>query len=113
MPEAVNWHQSVVAANDSRETVRGTYRVWDAESGDSFAEGDFELAPGAVVELVSVHVCTTAQRLYLISWRLSDGTVGVNHALTGHPPFDLGRYRSLLKAIAELDGSFRPDEVAR
>ncbi|MBP5639892.1 MAG: hypothetical protein J6X55_10465 [Victivallales bacterium] len=113
MPEAVNWHQSVVAANDSRETVRGTYRVWDAENGDSFAEGDFELAPGAVVELVSVHVCTTAQKLYLISWRLSDGTVGVNHALTGHPPFDLGRYRSLLKAIAELDGSFRPDEVAR
>ena len=113
MPEATSWHQRIVAANDSRTAMTGTYRVWDAESGETFAEGAFELAPGEIRDLASVRVCTTEQKLYLIRWELSDGAVGVNHALTGHPQFDFERYRRLLNAIAGLDGSFNVDDVAR
>ena len=111
--DAKNWLQHILVSNTSGEDASGTYKVWDADSGETFASGSFAVGKGDIVELASVKVCTTQQHLLLISWQLANGTTGVNHALCGTPQFDLARYRNWLTVIAGLDGSFDAATVAK
>ena len=111
--DALYWLQKAYVNNISNREASGSYRIWDADSGEIFAEGNFKIAGGENLELASKRVCTTRQRLLLIEWTLSDGTRGVNHALCGNPQFDFTRYKKWLPVIAALDGSFDADAAAK
>lgn len=114
LPEPDSWNQRVMAANDFLEVSKGSYRIWDAESGAEFNSGSFEVAPRTVAMLDMAKVCTTEQRLLLIEWTLESGVRGVNHAVCGHPQFDLRRALDCwLPAIASLDGSFQAEQIGR
>ncbi len=97
----------VVVSNDSRCPAQGTYRVWDAESGETVSVGAFEVPANQNWQVDRIRTYASDQRLYLITWEVDGQTFG-NHYLAGHPPFSLERYRHWLPAIAALPRSFNP-----
>ena len=111
IPEDANWQRQVIAVNDSLQDVSGTFKVTDADAGTVTAEGEFSLKAGENRVIFSSRCSTTEQKLFLIEWQLSDGTRGVNHAITGHPRFSLEKYREWLQKIAALDNSFDTAKV--
>lgn len=112
--EASNWRQKVIIANDTGTAKTGCYKVWDSATGEILSARKFTVISGGLVETDQFKVCTTQKRLLLISWELSDGTKGSNHAVTGSPQFDLEIFRNQwLKSIAQLDGSFDPETVGK
>ena len=59
-----------------------------------------------------MRVSRGTQALLLISWQ-AGGEQGANHYLAGTPPFSLNNYRGWLPAVAQLDGSFDAERIAR
>lgn len=110
--EPEDWHITLLAGNDSRDSRTGTYTVTDADSGQELLAGAFALSPGENRALGRIRVCQSDHRLLLIRWE-SGGAAGGNHYLLGHPPFDLETYRRHLTAIAALPLGFDPEAVAR
>ncbi|NLW50498.1 MAG: glycoside hydrolase family 2 [Candidatus Brocadiaceae bacterium] len=102
----------LIVGNDSSEDAHVRYRVQDAESAATVAEGDFTVPANQNWLLERVPVDPSQQRLYLIAWE-SNGTLLGNHYLAGDPPFDLAQYVRRLPAIAALERPFDPRTVAR
>ena len=108
------WKRRIVAANDSRLPRSGRCRITESGSGKTIFETEFRLEAGTVAELGALEGSSTAQELWLLEWNLTDGTRGVNHAVTGYPRFDYRRFRDeWLPAIAALDNAFDPRELGR
>ena len=102
---------SVVVSNDRREAADVRYRLWDADSGQTEAEGKFLAPAGQSWQVARVRTYASDQRLYLIEWQVNGEACG-NHYLAGSPPFSLERYRAWLPAIAALPRPFDPGQVA-
>jgi len=96
--EPRDWHVRLLACNDTLEERAGSFRIWDADSGETLLSGDFTAPPNDNAELGRLRMESSAQRLLLIEWE-SGGTRGVNHYLFGRPPFDAAKYREWLKKI--------------
>lgn len=109
--EPDNWHVRVVAGNDSRQPAAGSYRVWDADGGQTLLEGRFHTDANANRDLGRIRVSRGEHRLFLIEWEVAGRKYG-NHYLLGTPPVPFARYREWLKAIAALPDGFDPDAVA-
>jgi beta-mannosidase len=101
----------VVVSNDSRRPARGTYKVWDAESGEAVSAGNFEGPANQNWQVDRIRTYAGEQRLYLITWEVDGQSFG-NHYLAGHPPFSLARYRGWLPTIAALPRPFNASHVA-
>ena len=110
--EPMNWHVEAVVGNDTLETGAGTYRIWDADSGDTLLEGAYEVPANQTVNLGRIPVSHADKRLFLISWT-DGGAVRGNHYLLGFPPFDLERYRGWMEEIAALPDGFDAGMVGR
>jgi beta-mannosidase len=102
----------VIASNDSLQDVNIHYRVWDADTDQTVAEGDFTLPANQNWQVASLSVAADEQRLFLIEWQVGDESFG-NHYLYGAPPFSLERYRHWLPKIAARPRAFAVEEVAR
>lgn len=101
----------VVVSNDTREPARVRYRVWDADSAETVAEGTFVVPANQNWQVGRIRAYAGEQRLYLIAWEV-DGREFGNHYLAGGPPFSLERYRAWLEAIAALPRVFDAGRVA-
>jgi hypothetical protein len=101
-----------VVSNDTRAPVEVRYRVWDADSGETVAEGVCAVPANQNWQVARIRTYASDQRLYLIKWQ-ANGQPSGNHYLAGHPPFSLARYRAWLPSIAALPRPFDPDQVAR
>jgi beta-mannosidase len=110
--ELKDWRAQVVVGNDSLRDVSGTFRIWDADGGDTLLEGPFRVPANENVELGSCKLYHSDQRLLLIEWVVGGERRG-NHRLTGSPPFSAPRYRDWLARIAALPDGFAADDVAR
>ncbi len=108
-----SWHQEVIVSNFSNKVKSGSYKVYDADTDELFASGDFTVGSNEIISLAMNKICTTVKRMLLIEWTLADGTKGVNHALCGNPQFEFSDYRRWLKKIAELDNSFDAEKIAK
>ena len=102
----------VVVSNDSRVQAALRYRVWDADSQDEVAAGDFIVPANQNWQVGRVRTHASDKRLYLITWETGDQSFG-NHYLVGAPPISLDQYRCWLEAIAELPQPFDAAVVAR
>ncbi len=102
----------LIASNDSRLEATIHYRVWDADTDQTVAEGDFTLPANQNWQIASIPVAAGEQRLLLIEWHVGDEKSG-GHYLYGAPPFSLERYRQWLPKIAALPRAFEVEEVAR
>lgn len=103
----------IVIGNDSREPAEVRYRVWDADSAETMAEGTFAAPANQNWQVSRIRTYASDRRLYLVAWEVNDGEEFGNHYLAGSPPFSLERYRAWLPSIAALPRPFDPDEVAR
>ena len=72
----------------------------DIETGEVFAEGEYEAAADSATEIDYFKVCQADKRMLLIEWE-NNGEVSYNHYLLGSAPFDLGRYLGWLKTLDE------------
>ncbi|MDD3155182.1 MAG: hypothetical protein PHS41_09970 [Victivallaceae bacterium] len=112
--DAKDWMHTVVVNNISNQAVAGHYVVRSFDENKVLIEGDFQAQSNAKKKLAAFKVCTTEQRLLLIEWTLADGRRGINHLLAGQPQFDMDVVLDeYLPAIAALDGSFDPADVAQ
>lgn len=92
------WGQELVACNDTRQEIEVEYMVKDIDGGETLAEGRGLAAADSVTVLARVPFFASQKRFYVISWRSAQGS-GLNHYLSGNPPFDLGRYRKWLAKV--------------
>ena len=110
--EPENWHVDLMVGNDTRTDSRGTYRVRDADSGETLLSGAFGSRANSNASLGAIRVSRSDQRLFLIDWSIEGVTYG-NHYLLGTPPFSLERYRGWLVEIAKLPSGFDVASVGR
>jgi beta-mannosidase len=103
--EPEDWRCRVVLGNDSLERVQGTFRIWDAATGETIWEGGGTAERNANTVLTAIPASRGQQRLLLIEWE-TEGIKGGNHYLLGSPPFNGTWYRELLPAIAALPCGF-------
>lgn len=105
MDELVDWSHAVVLGNDSREDRQVSYRVWDADTGETYLEGACLSPANENVVLGHVRELSGRQKLYLIIWQAGGQTFG-NHHISGFPPYDAGRMLAWVDKIAGLPESF-------
>ncbi|MCU0521817.1 MAG: glycoside hydrolase family 2 [Anaerolineae bacterium] len=110
--EPRDWHVHLSAGNDTRLDAEGTYRVWDADTGETLLEGDYRSRANETTTLGAIAVSRSDQKLLLIEWTVGDLTCG-NHYLLGTPPLSLERYRGWLGKIAALQPAFVATDVGR
>jgi beta-mannosidase len=111
----------LIVGNDSRTDADVRYRVWDADSGETVADGAFRARANENWQVGTLRTFASDQRLYLIEWEITESAAsdaGVrrfgSHYLAGTPPFDLERYQRVwLPAIAALPQAFDVESVAR
>lgn len=100
LSESNAWHRSLLAANDSFETVRGTCTVKAFSTGDILWQNDFELAPDSISKLAEFKLGSTEKELYLIDYATDIEGVTHHHYLAGYPQFDYAVFKEhYLKAI--------------
>jgi beta-mannosidase len=110
--EPNDWHCRAVVGNDSREDASGHYRIWDADSGATLLEGDYSSKANENLEVGSIPVFHSDQRVFLIEWT-ANGKRYANHYMAGEPPFSLSQYKTWLPKIAALLNDFDPTCVGQ
>jgi len=105
-------YRPLVIANDSLEDADVHYRIHDADTQETVAQGQFRVPANENWQVARLRAFSAEQRLYLVEWTINGETFG-NHYLAGSPPFNLDRYRGWLERIAELPRVFDAAEVAR
>ncbi|MBO9607523.1 MAG: hypothetical protein J7639_16295 [Paenibacillaceae bacterium] len=110
--EPDSWHVNVHVGNDSLADAAGTYRVWDADSGETLLEGDFAVKANENRKLGSIRISHSDKRVFLMQWTIGGQTHG-NHYLLGFPAFALDAYKKWLEPIAALTGEFAADQVGQ
>ncbi|NLG26167.1 MAG: glycoside hydrolase family 2 [Clostridiales bacterium] len=110
--EPESWHVRVLAGNDTLKAAQGTFRVWDADSGETLAGGAFEAPANETTEVAAIRVSHGDHRLFLIEWTIG-GVRQVNHYVLGKPPLSFERYKGWLKQIAALDNAFNAGQVGK
>lgn len=91
-----NWGHEVIVTSDLLESVSGTIEVADAETGERFFEGAFNVPANNRCVAGFFRLPNHDRRLLLIRWRRNDGgpdAEGFNHFVTGRPAYDFARYR--------------------
>ncbi len=99
--EIADWNSNIVASNDTLETVRGSFRVSDLESGKTFEQGDFSVEPNSNKTLCSIRVMYSDKGMFLIEWEI-DGKKHINHYLHGFPAFDFEKYKLWNEKLEKL-----------
>jgi beta-mannosidase len=110
--EPKEWHSRVVVGNDSREDAAGHYRIWDADSGETLLEGDYQTKANENLDLGTIPVFHSGKRLFLMEWT-ANGKKYANHFLQGFPPFSLDQYKSWLSKIAALQNGFDAASIGK
>jgi len=110
--EPESWSVPVVVDNLTLKDAAGSFKVWDADTGEVLLEGEFRVPANRNRELGRIGVFRGEQRLFLISWEVGGERFG-NHYLLGSPPFSLEKYEVWLRKIASLPRQFDPDEVGK
>ncbi len=87
MDELRDWGHDVVLGNDSRKDVEVTYRVEDGDTGEVLLEGKALSKANQNLVLGNIRELAGKQRFYLLKWK-ADGVEGVNHYISGYPPYD-------------------------
>ena len=93
----------ILAVNDTREAVRLAYRIADADSGETVAEGEASLGANAPAAALG-RVTASGQRCLAITWE-AGGRSGRSHYLTGRAPYRLADAIRWMRALGyDLDG---------
>ena len=100
--EMRDWNHTLLAANDTLETVRGACIVSDIETGAVLWQGDFLAPPNRTTPLADLRMFYSEQRMLLIRWT-ANGKRGFNHYLCGMPPFSFAKYKLWLAKLQAVE----------
>ena len=100
--EMRDWNHTLLAANDTLETVRGACTVSDIETGAVLWEGDFLAPPNQTTPIADLRMFYSDQRMLLIRWS-ANGKRGFNHYLCGMPPFSFAKYKLWLAKLQAVE----------
>lgn len=101
MGELENWNYHLYAENDTRENVSGTYSVFDIDTNETLAEGEFSVRPNTGEHLCGVRLYYSEQRFLVIKWTIDDKDY-YNHYQCGRPPFNFAKYKECLAKYKKI-----------
>jgi beta-mannosidase len=87
----------ILACNDTRRDVMGTFSVTRLDENAEILSGKYESPANETVRVGSVNLPTEASML-VVEWEDEDGP-GRNHYLVGAPPFDFKTVRSWYEGV--------------
>ncbi len=90
--DIANWELTFYACNDTLEKKSGTYRIIDAQSEEILMEKRFSAEPNRSSVIGKLPIFYSEQKMLIIEWA-TDGERGLNHYLSGFPPFDFEKYK--------------------
>ena len=99
------WGQKALCCNSTLSAVTGSYRIYDIDTDETLAAGEFYAAPNANTVLKKIPAMYSDKRMLIIEWTV-DGKTSFNTFLSGAPGYDLARYKEWLKKIAELEEKY-------
>jgi len=98
LSEAEDGVHTLIVVNDTLHPVAGEVEVTDADSGNQLLHAAFTVEPNG--KSVAGSVPQVQQpAMWLIRWKLSDGSAFLNHYLAGDRPFLLEQYRRWLNLL--------------
>lgn len=86
LDEHAAWSHDIIVGNDSRNDREVSFRVIDADTRETLAEGSLLSKANENAHAGSIRILPGEKRLLLIEWTV-DGARYVNHYLTGYPPY--------------------------
>ena len=89
--DPADWHCQLTAVNDRTSPASGGFKVTDLVTGETFAEGEYEVSAESASHVGAFRVSRGDHRMLLIEWN-DNGTRSCNHYLLGSPPFKLDQY---------------------
>lgn len=90
--EINGWGSKIYASNCTLKPIGGSYKIYDADTGETKAEGRFWVDKNQNHVIGNIRIMFSEQKLFIIEWTLDDGTKGKNHYMTGFPPFSMKKY---------------------
>ncbi len=91
--EINGWGSKIYASNCTLKPISGKYKIYDADTDETKAEGRFYVDKNQNHIIGNVGLMFSEQKMLIIEWTLDDGTCGKNHYLAGFPPFNYEQYR--------------------
>ncbi len=100
-PEA--WNANVLMCNDSRQERTGHLTVTRGLKREVVLDVDFRAPANGNIQVGQIRMPRSENELYLLEWTANGKERGVNHYISGTPPFSFATYKKRLKLIRELD----------
>lgn len=99
--EPQNWHINIIASNDTLKDVSGTFKVYDIDTEEIYAEGNLKVGINGIETIASVPYMYSDKKMIIIEWEV-DGLKSFNHYLCGSPAFDFEKYKEWIKKIKAI-----------
>lgn len=103
LDEMESWAHSVLCANNTFKTIRGTCTVTDLETDEVLLQTDFTAQPNSNTRIGRVERMYSQQSMLLIRWVFEDGISHWNTYLCGMPGFQLSDYKRWLNKLPQED----------
>ena len=87
----------VLACNDTRQDINGTFTVTDVGDGRKVLSGDYRSPANESVAVADLEL-PTGQAMLIVQWQDDDGPQR-NHYLLGEPPFDFKVVRTWYEGV--------------
>lgn len=94
--EISDWTLPIYACNDTLEEKSSSFTVKDAETDEILIKRDFKVGINRTELITRLPVYYSDHKLLIIEWSTGSDN-GFNHYLCGYPPFNLEKYRYLMK----------------
>lgn len=99
--EQNNWHNPLIAANDTLNEKNVSYKVYDIDSNEVWSQGEFKIQPNSTKTVDSLKLNISKQSFLVVEWTV-DGNTHYNHYLAGRPGFDFETYKGWLEKFSKL-----------
>lgn len=98
--EPSNWTHELVACNDTRDDIVLNYSVIEVGSGKIVQEGTGKALADAATTLANLPASISSAKFYILKWTHGGGN-GINHFLTGTPPYHPTLYKQWISLLNE------------
>ncbi len=90
-----DWTYDIVASNDTLNTVNGSFKVSDIDTGEELCKGNMEIFPNSNLKVGEIPLMYPEKRFLVVEWNVN-GKTYFNHFLCGFPGFDFKNYKKSL-----------------
>lgn len=99
--ELKDLYHDVVVVNDTMEAAKGSFKVYDIDTNEIYAEGDFEVEKNCIENIAKIPMDFSDKKFLVIEWT-SDGKKHYSHYLCGMPAFDFEKYNGWIEKFKRI-----------